>query len=281
MFLKRKSLSLFAFFLFPFAFVPAFAQQTSTQAVSSTVQTPQRDPQAVSAIKNAIAAMGKVPLDSTASGAVTLVEGSTTSSGSIRILTRGTDQSAESIQLTGQTRLSIYSKGSACEGFSGNAAAVSMESSASSQNPDFPLPLLAAAWNDPDFSFQYVGQETLNGSAAYHIRLFDSYASNPGLQPLSEFTAKDLWVSAVTWLPQRIAYQRRDGGGDVPRIAVEISYSDWRNINGVMYPHQIQKSWNGTPWATITIQSVAFQTGLTDNDFPVPLQTATQAGVGL
>jgi outer membrane lipoprotein-sorting protein len=178
--------------------------------------------------------------------------------------------------LASQTRLTIYSNGIACESFSGNTASASMELTASSQSADFPLPLLTAAWSDPDFSFLYIGQETLNGSAVYHVQLFDTYASNLGLQPLSQFTTKDLWVDTITGLPQKLAYQRRDGGGEVPRIALAVSYSDWRNVNGILYPYQIQKSWNGTPWATITIQNVAFQTGLPDAEFPVSSQPTAQ-----
>jgi hypothetical protein len=61
-----------------------FAQQTAgtpaqgSQQTSPTNQSPQRDPQAVSAIQNALFAMGKVPGDSKATGTITLVEGSTT-----------------------------------------------------------------------------------------------------------------------------------------------------------------------------------------------------------
>jgi hypothetical protein len=37
----------------------------------------------------------------------------------------------------------------------------------------------------------------------------------------------------------------------------------------VLYPFQINKSYNGTPWEAITIQSVSFNTGLTTAQFQV------------
>jgi hypothetical protein len=73
-------------------------------------------------------------------------------------------------------------------------------------------------------------------------------------------------------LPQKISYTQRDAGGASPGIAVAGIFSDYRIINGVLYPFSIQKSFNGTPSATITIQTVTLNTGLTDANFPV--QTA-------
>jgi hypothetical protein len=258
--------------------------QTREPAVTtSTASTPTRDAQAVTAIQNALAAMGKtLPVDSVATGTVTIVAGTKADNGTIRIQTRGTDQASEQIQLSdGTVNAVVFSKGQANEVVQGAVNFTSLELASSSQSADYPLPLLTAAFNNPDFSFQYVGQETLDdGSTTQHVRFWNTYSSNPAMLPLSEFTTKDLWVNAKTGLPQKLTYLRREAGGPASwRIAIGISYSDWRGVDGVMFPYQIQKSWNGTPWTTITIQNVAFQTGLTDNDFPVSSRTAN-TGVG-
>jgi len=258
--------------------IPMFGRQ-----VADSTQTPttvQRDPQAVAILHKALSAVGgSVPADSVATGTVTIVAGTKTENGTIRILTRGTDQTSEQIQLSDARQNSvIYSRGRANEVLSGAVKPASMELSASSQSPAFPLPLLLAAFNNADVSIQYIGEEILNGSSVYHLRFFNTYASNQGLQPLSDFTTRDLWVDAVTGLPQKLGYLRRDGGGAaVPQIRMEIFYSDWRTANGVAYPYRIEKSWNGTPWTTISIQNVVFQTGLTDSDFPVSSAVTTQA----
>ena len=62
---------------------------------------------------------------------------------------------------------------------------------------------------------------------------------------------------------------RRPAHGAVAGVAVDVFYSNYQNSSGILYPSNIRKSLNGTPWATITIQSIAFNTGLTDSDFPV------------
>src|SRR5437879_5170766 len=79
---------------------------------SVAAQQPPRDPQAVAILQRALAAMGRpAPTDSVATGTAVLVAGSTTETGTIRILTRRLDQSAEYFQTPAESRVVIYSRG--------------------------------------------------------------------------------------------------------------------------------------------------------------------------
>lgn len=138
-----------------------------------------------------------------------------------------------------------------------------------SQAPQFPLVLFSAILNDPDTSMQYLGLKNVNGESLYHVKTWDSFASNPDLQPLSSFSTRDIWIDATSNLPQRISYIRRAAQGAVPGIAVDITFDNYQNESGVLYPREIQESVNGTAWATITIQSISLDRGLTDSDFPI------------
>lgn len=234
-----------------------------------TTSTPQRDPQATALLQSALRAMGgSIPLDSVATGNVVIVAGSLTSSGTVRILTRGTDQTSEQLTLPQSTQTVIYSRGAANEIDGANTQTLSLERTASCHSPSFPLPFLAAAFANLDEALQYVGQETLGKAQVQHIRTWNTYNSNPSLQFLSDFTITDIWLDASTNLPLTISVTRRNGSGSQPKTPIVFSYSDFRSANGVLYPYQIQESVNGTPWATITIQSVVLNTGLTDADFP-------------
>jgi hypothetical protein len=146
-----------------------------------------------------------------------------------------------------------------------------MELTLTSQAPDFPQPLLSAILNDPDTSSQYIGLEASNGQSLQHVRTWDSFASQPGLQTLSSFTTRDIWIDATTALVQRISYSSRPAQGPVG-VSVDVFFSNYQSASGVSYPYTIQKSLNGTPWATITIQSVSFNTGLTDASFSIQAQ---------
>jgi hypothetical protein len=230
----------------------------------------QRDPQATALLQSSLRAMGgSVPSDSVANGTVVIVAGSLTTSGTIRILTRGTDQTSEQLSLPQSAETTVYSRGAANATANGTTQVLSLERTASCQSAVFPLPFLAAAFVNPDEAIQYIGLETLGQSQAQHIRVWNTFNSNPTLLFLSKVTTTDIWLDASTNLPRQISFVRRDGGGSAPKIAFSISYSGYQNSGGVQYPRQISESLNGTPWTTITILSVALNTGLTDTDFSV------------
>jgi len=232
--------------------------------------TPQRDPQAVTVLRQSIAAMASsVPVDSSAAGTVTIVEGSSTQVGTIQILTRGTAQTAETITSSSGQRAIIYSSDDAKEVSAGQSINPPLELIVTDQSPDFPLPLLLSVLNNADETIRYIGQEALNGQSAQHIQVWNTFASKPRLQKLAPFSARDIWFDSSSGLPLKIAHARRPAGGTVPSFPVEVVFSDYRNVTGTLYPFQINKSYNGTPWQTITIQSVSFNTGLTDAQFQV------------
>jgi hypothetical protein len=241
--------------------IPALAQTTTT--------TPTQDPQAVTVLQQSVVAMGTtVPSDSTATGRITTLAGSLTENGTITILTRGTDQTSEQIQ-TPHGSTVVYSQGQASGVAGSTPTPLPMERAVTSQCPQFPLVLVIGALNNADTSYKYFGLETLDVGSVHHIQIWNSFASTPKLQAMAKFSVKDIWIDAKSGLPQKISYTQRDGGGATPGIAIEVFFSDYRNVGGVLYPFSIQESMNGTPWATITIQSVILNTGLTDSNFPV------------
>ncbi len=242
----------------------------TTLFAQQQVQPIQRDPQAIALLQRAVAAMAPIPpTDSAASGPITIVAGGETQTGTVRILTRGTDQFAEFMQTDKGSRSWVVSGLGAREQQGTSTKNLSVEGALSGLAPFYPLPLLAGALANPDSAFALIGQEPLDGTLAYHVRLWNTLASNAEFQNLAAFSVKDVWLDAATGLPRRLACERRDAGGAAERARLAVSYADYRNIGGVLYAFRIEKSLNGTPWQTIAIQSVAFNTGLTDADFPV------------
>ena len=145
----------------------------------------------------------------------------------------------------------------------------SLELATSSRSPDFPLVLIAAALNSADISFRYLGAEVSGTAEMHHLRLWNTFYSNQKLRFLAEFTARDVWLDAGSGLPVKVSYEERTGGGASSRIPIVLTYSNYKNVGGVLYPFSIEKSVNGTPWAKIAIAQVHLNTGLTDNDFPI------------
>lgn len=240
------------------------------QTTGSPPSSVSRDPQAVAIMQQSIAAMANnTPSDSSASGAAAITEGSTAKTGTIQILTRGSGQTAETITLSDTQRAVIYSNGNALEVDGNQSVSPPMESIVTDQCPDFPLPLLLGFLNNQDEAFLYIGQETVDAVTVQHIQVWNTFASVPHIQQLGSFSVRDIWFSSATGFPVKIAYTRRAGGGAVPSFLVEVTFANYTNVNGILYPFQISKSYNGTPWEAITIQSVTFNTGLTDAQFQV------------
>ena len=212
---------------------------------------------------------GTVPSDSAASGNVVIVAGSLTSSGTAHILTRGTNQTSIQFQTTNVNWSLIYSNGEANRVDATGTKVLPLELAASSQSLYFPFPFLSGLLNNPDIYLQYIGQESVDSAQANHVRVQNTFASSPSLQFLSDFTTADIWLDASTTLPVRISLTRRNGGGSSPRIAISLSFSNYKTIADVLYPFSIQEFLSGTLWATTSIQSVSFNNGLTDSSFPV------------
>jgi hypothetical protein len=248
--------------------IPVWGRQGSQ---NTTTTQPASDPQAVAVVQAAITAMGgNAPTDSTATGTVTVIAGSSTDQGTVRILTRGTNQTSEQIQ-TSQTQITeVFSEGQASQTVGSTFVPLSGNRAATTQSRDFPLPFFTALISNPDESLQFVGIEAGGTSGLAHIMAVDTFASQLGLQVLSDFTTTDIWIDAQSGLPTKIAWIQRDGGGASPRSRRETLLSSYKNFGGVLYPTRIQQYFNGTLWIEITIQAVTLNNGLSDTDFPVP-----------
>ncbi|MGH9858489.1 MAG: hypothetical protein ACRD5F_00540, partial [Candidatus Acidiferrales bacterium] len=75
-----------------------------------------RDPRAIAILQQSFAAMGgAVPGDCVATGTITIEAGSSSESGSIRILARDFDQSVEEVQGSEGAIRRVYSRGQAAD----------------------------------------------------------------------------------------------------------------------------------------------------------------------
>jgi hypothetical protein len=242
----------------------------------AAVSAQSRDSQAVTILQNSLKAMGgSAPSDSTATGTLTTVAGGQTSQGTIQVLTKGLGETSIQFAQPNETSTTVYSGGLASQIVGTTNTNLPLESAVTCQAAEFPLALLAALLNDPDTSFQYIGLETVSGQALYHIQAWDSFASQPAIQDLSSLSTRDIWINPSSGLPQRISFTRYAAQGEAG-IRTDVFYMSYVNSSGVLYPAAIAESLNGTPWATITIQTVLLNTGLTDSQFPV--QNSAQAG---
>lgn len=253
-----------------FAVLPFFLVVILSVNAQQSSITPTMDSHAVSILQQSVSTMATtMPSDSVASGNIQIQAGGAQSTGSVRILTKGTAESLWQLTLPNNSKTIIFSNGQASESDGSTTQVVQLELAATSQVTEFPLPLIASILNSPDTSSQYVGLETSGSTSLQHVRVWDSFASSPNLGALSAFSTKDIWIDASSGLVQRISFTVRAAQGASPAVAMDIYYSGYQVASGVAYPYNIQESMNGTPWATISIQAVSFNNGLSDSQFTV------------
>jgi hypothetical protein len=225
---------------------------------------------AVAILQQSVAAMAPIPpSDSTATGSVTITAGSQATQGTLTVLTRGSTQTSVQFQMPSESWTVIFANGQANKVQSSQTTVLPLELAASSQCFYFPLPFLSGILSNPDYSIQYIGQETVANTTANHIVVQNTFNSSSIYRFLSPFTLADIWIDASSGLPVKIGMIRRDGGGSFPKIPVSVVYSNYQTVSGARYPFTIQEFYTGTLWATTTIQSVSFNTGLSDANFPV------------
>jgi len=242
----------------------------SQQATSTSTAPPQRDAEAVALLQQSVASFGSIqPFDSTATGSVTITAGSLTTEGTVTILTKGVTETSIQFHMPENPWTVIFANGQANKVEATQTTVYPLELAASSQCLYFPLPYLYSVLSNPDYSIQYVGQETLGFSTANHILVQNTFNSATAYQSLSSFTTADIWLDATTALPVKIGMVHRDGGGSAPRIPFSVVYSNYQTVSGIRYPFTIQEYVTDTLWATTTVQSVSFNSGLTDSNFQV------------
>lgn len=227
------------------------------------------DAQAVTLLQQSVSALGTAPSDSTAVGSVTITTGSVATNGTVTILTKGTSETSIQFDTPNSTWSVIYANGEASRVNSGVSTPLPLELAASSQCVYFPQPYLAALLTNPDVTLKFVGAETVDSIPANHIHAQNTFASAPLLQSLAEFNTADIWLDATSGLPLKIAMIRRYASGSAPQIPISVVYSNYQTVSGVRYPFTIKEYVTETLWATTTIQSVSFNSGLTDTNFPV------------
>jgi hypothetical protein len=241
--------------------------------VPSAVAQVIRDSTAARTLANSVIRMGGLaPQDSTATATMSVGSGTSIATGSMKFSTRGLNQTAEDITLPVGSQSLIFSLGASNDkrpGAKPGEDSSSFELSLTAQSPLFPLPWLVDKLNNADIAIQNVGNEVLNGNPSTHVRLTNTFNSNPNLKHYASFTTTDLWLDAKTGLPSKISYERRTAGGPEPTIPISYEFSDYRNVQGVLYPFQVRKIVNGTVSGVITVQSVQINSGVADAVFAV------------
>jgi hypothetical protein len=131
---------------------------------------------------------------------------------------------------------------------------------------------IPVSWLAPSLSLQppitpanigvtYIGHETIDGKAVEHLQ-FQTIQGNAQTPVdvtslIQQVSTTDLYLDSATFLPVSLRYALRADSDSHIAIPVEIVYSDYAQIAGVVAPQQIQKFVNGSLQETVSVSKMA------------------------
>lgn len=244
---------------------------------STNSQVPASNPQALGYAAQSIAAMtgGATISDVTLTGSVTWTAGSDIETGTATFLALGTGESRMNLVLSSGTRTEIRdaSTGTAIgewiaqSGASGNIAFQNCQTDAV-----WFFPVLGSLAGGANVVFSYIGQETRNGETVQHIQsyIYQSIqppGSNSGL--LQQLSTLDLYLDATTLLPSAIIFNAHPDNNANANLPIEVDFSNYQNVSGILVPMHIQKYLQGTLMIDVTISSATFNSGIPISEFTI------------
>jgi hypothetical protein len=240
---------------------------------------PVSDPKAVALATQAIAALsnGVAIGDVTMSGNVVWTSGLHNGSGSVVAYAKTSAMSRIDLTLGAGNRSEIRNNTSGSpQGAWINAAGQSNAYAAQNCWTDpvwfFPaLSSLSVVTTDNTLVLTYVGMETRNGLSVQHIQSY-RYVVSKFLE-FTTFTQRaskvDYYLDAPTLVPLAITFSAHPDNDAVTDIPVEIDFSDYQLVNGVLVPYRITKIWQGSPLFDFRATNVTVNSGLPDSLFSI------------
>jgi hypothetical protein len=140
------------------------------------------------------------------------------------------------------------------------------------------LPVLALSqWLAvPGFRAQLVGQESINGQTLNHITISGISGIAVLLPPNKQIPGDryEIYIDPETSLPARIRYYQPVQNTFVPDYLsgvapVDIVFSDYRAVSGVLLPFSIARYMQGQELNSIQLQSVQVNLAINAQDFAI------------
>jgi len=259
----------------------AFGNAVAQEATTSAPLMPQRDLQAVSLAGQTYQALvGLTPLqDISIQASAMHFAGSDEETGTATMQVRG-GASRMVLSLSDGQRQEVFNSAQGVKGAWAGADGIwhpqAIHNSWINENWIFPAFALQAALNDSTYSVVYQGLDKLDGAAVVHLTLYRILPKQ--LQSANELikrlTTLDVYLDPASSLPVAIAFNIHpddNAGLDIP---VEIRYSDYKTISGVLVPTHVQKLVQGSVTLDLRVTGVAVNSGLAESVFAIPATVA-------
>jgi hypothetical protein len=257
-------------FLVPIAFLA-----TSVAGIGATQNLhPPSDPQAVALASRSIFVLTErnVISDVTLTGTATWTAGSDTETGTATLLALGTGESRMGFASAGGTRTEIRDSSTGTprgRWIAGNGSAGPFMPHNCWTDAVWFFPPLGSLAGGPNTLLSYVGAETRNGQAVQHIQSHVYRSPDYSRPSIRELSTMNFYLDASTSVPIAITYDvhpDNDAGSNLP---VEVEFSDYQRVSGVLTPMHIQVHVQGTLLLDVSVSSALFNSGLQLSEFSI------------
>lgn len=245
-------------------FIAALASLfASAQAPPPTV----RDPAAIAAVQNSIAALGGTAniqiSDCTVQG--TLQNSANPSqNGSFTWKTSGTEFNY-STQTGTLLRIVVSGHGVPADIENGVTAQIGVQVSRATQPWHVPGLVLLNELNNTSYALSYVGQEVQNGASVIHVKTTDN-SDDLG----ATVTPQDWYFDSSSYLPVSVSHRIPDPLDASRYTTASITFGGFTQLNGIAVASSLANI-IGDETRTVTITSVVFNSGLPSSTFDAPV----------
>jgi hypothetical protein len=245
-----------------------FPLVTSAQSAST-----RRDPEAVALLSRSLRVITNgVPIhDATLTGTARRIAGSDDETGEVTAKALATgesrvDYSYASGERSESRRMSPTGVVESWSGPDRSVHAVVPHNAAPLSPWFFPGALLQTLEQRADTALEYVGKETRGGRTVEHVTIASqvpAYHHPRVMLTLLQKSARvELYLDVATGFPVAIAYNTHPDKNLAQDIPVEIRFSDYRPVEGVQVPYQIQKYLNHARVLDLKVSTTILNSGL-------------------
>jgi hypothetical protein len=234
--------------------------------VAAVEDQPRRDPQAVAVLQQAVAALGGEAAyaqvrDAVTTGMIGAAPGSTARSGNFVWKVAG-DEFRREFRNGSSEAVTVSGLGSPTHTRDGKSKRIAYHVVLASPPLHLPGLVLYRQLASREYSIKSVGTEMVAGRPAVHIQTCDERTDVSKL-----ITVHEWFFDAVTGLPLRVEYRIPDTKIASDYMEAAAEFSDFRAVNGLLLPFQINTYHSGQARTVAQVSSVAVNGGVNPAEF--------------
>jgi hypothetical protein len=265
----RRSFAVAIFSVVSILPVSLLAQQ-STQTPSA----PQRDPQAVSILRQALSTAGGASalanvLDFTATGSITYYWTEKGEQGTVTVKSRGASQFRLDATISDGVLTGVMNNGITwTKETNGTVRHLPNQHTDNAGNKYLPFAEIAAALIDPTIGITDLGLVTEGAQQAHGIRLQKTFPGNDdSSHTRAKLVQRDVFIDPTSFLVVRTRDLSPTRSDLVPSVPHDVVFSNYQTLNGVLFPFSIVEFLNHQHTVALQFDQVKLNTGLGDTDF--------------